>query len=85
MTRIDVIQSIVSRKKARNYLEIGFGNGDCFFSIKAPHKIAVDPKFFHSRKQKYKYYLRNRGKIFREFCQGINKYQMNILQKIKII
>lgn len=46
MKRIAVINEILKRKKkVSTYLEIGVRNGKCFFSIKAKHRIAVDPNF----------------------------------------
>ncbi len=45
MLRTDVIQKIIDKKKALRYLEIGVNNGDNFFPIKAPQKVAVDPNF----------------------------------------
>ena len=45
MERIEVIQKIINKKKAKNYLEIGVSKGDCFLKIKAKRKFAVDPSF----------------------------------------
>jgi predicted O-methyltransferase YrrM len=45
MTRIEVIQRIIDKKRAKNYLEIGVFAGACFLKIKAKRKFAVDPDF----------------------------------------
>ena len=59
MNRVDAIQRVIDRKKARIYLEIGFGHGDCFFNIKAPRKIVVDPVFTFPKKRTIKQYFRS--------------------------
>jgi hypothetical protein len=41
--RIQIIQKIIDRIAAENYLEIGVFNGDCFLQIRCPRKTAVDP------------------------------------------
>jgi len=74
MNRINVIQGIIDAKQAKSYLEIGFGNGDCFYSIKAPLKMTVDPRFFNARKQKIKYYIKHWRRICAEYLRGVNKY-----------
>ena len=45
MERKEVIQRIIDKKQAKNYLEIGVFKGDCFLHIKAKRKFAVDPEF----------------------------------------
>ncbi len=59
MNKIEIVQRIIDRKKARTYLEIGVYQGDNFFPIKAKRKIAVDPKFGFSRKYRIKWILKN--------------------------
>ena len=49
MKRIEVVQRIIDRKKARTYLEIGVSNGTNFFRIRVRKKTAVDPHFRFSR------------------------------------
>jgi hypothetical protein len=57
MDRIIVLQSIILKKKAKNYLEIGVCNGACFFNISIKNKTAVDPAFVFGRKVKWKHKL----------------------------
>ena len=45
MWRVDVIQEIINKKNASNYLEVGVCEGECFFKINAKRKFAVDPFF----------------------------------------
>ena len=60
MTRIDVIQKLIDAKRAKTYLEIGVEYQACFLQIKAPRKIAVDPRFiFWDKKTMAKRYLKN--------------------------
>lgn len=59
MKRRDVIQKIIDKKKARTYLEIGLGGGRNFFKIKAPYKIAVDPKFDFTGTYRFKWTIKN--------------------------
>jgi len=69
MNRTDVIQKIISKKKARKYLEIGVANGKNFFPIKARQKIAVDPKFIFSKKRRIIWMLRNFYNITSRFYE----------------
>jgi predicted O-methyltransferase YrrM len=66
MNRIDVIQKIIDKTGAQNYLEIGVSNGHCFLSIRARRKVAVDPKFNVSLKRKLKTIFRNWGARYYE-------------------
>lgn len=59
MIRTEVIQKILDKSKGRTYLEIGVDRGVNFFLIKARRKIAVDPRFKFSRKDRLKWTLRN--------------------------
>jgi len=71
MIKETIIQEIINRKKAKTYLEIGTGNGDCFLKIKALRKIAVDPNLLplKIKKRKLKYYFRNILNIFNEYFE----------------
>jgi hypothetical protein len=59
MNRIDVIQKIINKTHAKSYLEIGISRGDCFLSVQARRKVAVDPKFNLPAKLGLKVRLRN--------------------------
>ena len=41
--RIDIIRKVIKRIGAKNYLEIGVFNGDCFLEVRCRRKTAVDP------------------------------------------
>ncbi|MFC1883807.1 class I SAM-dependent methyltransferase [Thermodesulfobacteriota bacterium] len=59
MNRIEVIQKILDKKKEPAYLEIGVDLGNTFFPIKARQKIAVDPYFKFSKKEKKEWVRKN--------------------------
>jgi hypothetical protein len=44
MNRISIVQSIIKKISAQNYLEIGVSLGHTFLTIDAKRKIGVDPK-----------------------------------------
>ena len=67
MNKINVIQKIIDKKKARTYLEIGVSQGVSFMPIKARHKIAVDPKFAITRKSRIKWLLMNFDNVMADF------------------
>ena len=43
MTRTEILQKIINRLDAKEYLEIGVADGDNFMEIKVPFKTGVDP------------------------------------------
>ncbi|HLX93579.1 MAG TPA: class I SAM-dependent methyltransferase [Puia sp.] len=45
MDRLFILQTLMKKKRLRNYLEIGVSNAHTFFKIKSNFKIAVDPEF----------------------------------------
>jgi hypothetical protein len=57
MTRVDVIQYLLNRRRKAAYLEIGVRRGDCFCEIDAWRKVAVDPQFHIG--MHYYWHLRN--------------------------
>ncbi|MFQ5952100.1 MAG: hypothetical protein ACE5JK_01685 [Candidatus Omnitrophota bacterium] len=61
------IQEIIDKKRAKTYLEIGIYTGKCFLDIKAPKKIAIDPKLIISGRKKIRYCFKNRTNIFNEY------------------
>jgi SAM-dependent methyltransferase len=67
--RIEVVQRIIDRKKARRYLEIGVANGTNFFRIRARRKTAVDPYFKFSGKRKVEWVLKNPRNLFARYCE----------------
>jgi hypothetical protein len=69
MDRLDILQEIVNRQKARTYLEIGVKKGKVFLNIKARKKIAVDTHFKIDMKRKIKSYFKNITNIFNEYYE----------------
>ena len=69
MSRIDIIQNIINKKKAAKYLEIGVGRGYCFLKIRAKRKYAVDPVFRISWKEKLKWMRKNPCNIFAKYYE----------------
>jgi len=59
MNRVNVIQSIINRKKRVKYLEIGVDKGECFLLVRAKQKYAVDPHFNITLKSKVKWTFKN--------------------------
>ncbi len=58
MNKIELIQGIFRKTNFRVYLEIGCEQGVSFFPIRAKQKIAVDPCFQISTKQKVRWIIR---------------------------
>jgi hypothetical protein len=69
MKRIEVVQRIIDKKKARRYLEIGVSNGTNFFRIKARQKTAIDPHFKFSGKRKAEWILKNPRNLTAKYCE----------------
>lgn len=59
MNRVEVIQEIIDKTQAKNYLEIGVLGGTCFLGIKARKKMGVDPKLLIPIKPKLMSYIKN--------------------------
>lgn len=70
MQRTALIQQIISKKKYKNYLEIGCQYGMSFLPTVCRNKIAVDPGFDIPLKRKFKWLLKNptniRNRYFEE-------------------
>jgi len=69
MKRHEIIQSVIDRKRARHYLEIGVQSGDTFLHIKAAKKMAVDPRFLIPWQAKLKWLRWNWSNLFNEFYE----------------
>ena len=69
MNRLEVIQGIIDKKRAKIYLEIGVYDGRLFLKVRAGRKIAVDPKFIIKRKTKLKLSLMNFSNAFNKYYQ----------------
>ena len=69
LDRVQVIQTIIDRIKAKTYLEIGVEGGHTFLRIRAKKKIAVDPEFKIRRRKRLKSILKNPSNLRRRFYQ----------------
>jgi hypothetical protein len=69
MDRLDIIQQIIDRIKAKSYLEIGVKKGNVFLKLRVSKKIGVDPKFKIKRKRKLKAILKNLSNISNEYYE----------------
>lgn len=52
MDHVSICQHYINKIDAKTYMEIGVRDGECFFKIKAPHKLAIDPNFIIRRETK---------------------------------
>jgi len=59
MNRTEIIQRVLDHTGHRNYLEIGVETGRNFFRVRAARKVAVDPHFKFSLRDKVKWSLKN--------------------------
>lgn len=59
MNRIELNQSIISKNQFSRYMEIGTFKGSSFFPIRCAKKIAIDPHFQFSLRDKIKWIFRN--------------------------
>ena len=69
MNRVSIIQGIIDRKHARNYLEIGVQSGDTFLRLRAAKKMAVDPRFLIPWTAKFNWLRWNWYNIFNEYFE----------------
>ena len=67
MDRFILLQKIIDTNKFKRYLEIGTFHGRSFFPLKCKNKIAVDPDFQFTEKDKRNWKLKN-------FCNIRNRY-----------
>jgi len=59
MDRISIIQHLIDKYSYQTYLEIGVQRGVSFLPIKCKKKLAVDPQFLISRRNKLKWNFKN--------------------------
>ena len=69
MNRLEVIQKIINKIKAKSYLEIGVDKGHTFFWVKARKKVAVDPHFSFKLKHRVHKSLKNYTNITARYFQ----------------
>lgn len=69
MNRLEVIQAIIDRKKAKTYLEIGVEGGDVFLKVEASQKIAVDLKILITMKSRFRSILKNFSNISNKYYE----------------
>lgn len=70
MTRIEVLNAIITTKKVKNYLEIGVNRGKCIFNIKGAEKrFAVDPFFNFNIWKKIKAIAKNADNLKNDYFE----------------
>lgn len=69
MNRIQILQKIINENNFKRYLEIGTFRGDSFLPLKCKKKIAVDPDFQISTKNKLKWIFKNHCNIFNSYFE----------------
>ena len=85
MYRLEVIQKIIDKVGCNTYLEIGVRYGSVFLRVKAPRKLAVDPKFqipFYKKLFFIKDSFKN--KYFQKTSDDFFLENSNIFEKKKI-
>ena len=63
MYRVELIQSYIDKNSYSRYLEIGTFKGESFFPIRCRKKIAVDPNFLFSKKDRLYSLTRNNSNL----------------------
>ena len=69
MDRIQVLQNFIDKKNYSNYLEIGTFKGQSLLPLKCKRKIAVDPDFQISKRNRLKWCLKNPCNIFNRYFE----------------
>lgn len=67
MNRLDVLNLIINKIKARNYLEIGVEKGKVFLKVNAKKKLCVDPVIKIPFKKKFLSCLKDYHNLFNEY------------------
>ena len=69
MDRRTLIQMVLDQKGSGNYLEIGVRRGRTFLPVRAQRKIAVDPEFKISLRDRVHWSLRNPCNLRAKYCE----------------
>lgn len=69
MFRIELIQNFINKNSYSRYLEIGTFKGDSFFPLFCKKKIAVDPNFLFSKKERLKWIIKNRCNLWNSYYE----------------
>jgi len=69
MDRRTLIQMVLDKKGSGNYLEIGVRRGRTFLHVRAQKKIAVDPEFKISLRDRVHWTLRNPCNLRAKYCE----------------
>jgi hypothetical protein len=78
MTRIDIINKLISKNNYKKYLEIGVQNGHCFNQIVCESKTAVDPESTVKECKKItsdEFFAKNKAEFDIIFIDGLHHYQ----------
>lgn len=74
-SRIEIIQTIIDKKKYSSYLEIGTYQDEVFSKIKCSHKIGVDPFSGGNRRMTSDdFFIQNEEKFDCIFIDGLHHY-----------
>ncbi|MBM3247535.1 hypothetical protein FJZ17_03295 [Candidatus Pacearchaeota archaeon] len=78
--RIEIIQRLINKIKAKNYLEIGVKNCNTFNKIKCRNKIAVNP-IINNRKKDFfsRYYEATSNKFFENYEKLLGKNKLEVV------
>ena len=86
MNRLQLIQQIIDCNRYNFYLEIGVFEGSCFFQVRCRKKIAVDPEFAFSKKEKFRALLKNFSNFSNSFYETTSDafFQSGVLKTRKL-
>ena len=89
MKRTDIIQSLINKTSAENYLEIGVSAGENFRDIKCKNKVGVDPvSGGNVRKLSDDFFTTNKSTFDLVFIDGLHEYNQvkkDILNSLKFL
>jgi hypothetical protein len=89
MDRFILLQKIIDTNRFKTYLEIGTFHGRSFFPLKCKNKIAVDPHFQFTEKNKRNWKLKNlcniRNKYFEKTSDDFFNEEKAFLEKLGTI
>lgn len=86
MNRFILLQRLIDKYHFKTYLEIGTFHGSSFFPLKCKNKIAVDPDFQFSDKDKRKWKIKNysnfRNRYFEKTSDDFFKDEQVFINKL---
>ena len=82
MDRIQILQKLIDKNNFKSYLEVGTFRGESFLPLKCKKKIAVDPKFQISKKEKFEWILKNPTNLGNRYFEMTSENFFDSQQKI---